>query len=250
MFFSFIVLFFYMFKIKPLHRLQKDMSDFYSFTKEKRRLFQLLRCLWITHTDLFIPGRHDVLHVDVAGEKRHNPIGNDRRHLQKQVTIIPNHSWRSKHENYLVTRWWKHSVVICSCTAFDLRGHAQIAQVIFTNRNLLWSQTWSSGPPGRFLCQQSVEDGNKVMEIFMFLSSFCSCLQGGAAFVTPPRTTVVLRVFFILSVVTNQRAEAGARQCHGEGRHGNRAKVKDAGIDVQGGKCLKRGETSGVRWWN
>lgn len=53
---------------------------------------------------------------------------------------------------------------------------------------------------------------------------------------------------FILSVVTDQRAEAGARQCHGEGRHGNRAKVKDAGIDVQGGKCLKRGETSGVRW--
>lgn len=203
-----------------------------------------------THTDLFIPGRHDVLHVDVAGEKRHNPIRNDRRHLQKQVTIIPNHSWRRKHENYLVTCWWKHSVVICSCTAFDLRGHVQIAQVIFTNQNLLWSQTWSSGPPGRFLCQQSVEDRNKVMEMFMFLSSFCSCLQGGGAFVTPPRTTVVVVFFFILSVVTDQRAEAGARQCHGEGRHGNRAKVKDAGIDVQGGKCLKRGETSGVRWWH
>lgn len=45
-----------------------------------------------THTDLFIPRRHYVLHVDVTGEKRHNAVGNHRRHLQKQVAVVTNHS--------------------------------------------------------------------------------------------------------------------------------------------------------------
>lgn len=100
--------------------------------------------------------------------------------------------------------------------------------------------TWSFPLPT--ICgRQKQSDGNVYVSLlFLFMSPrwccFCDSTQDHSW------------GFFILSVVTDQRAEAGARQCHGEGRHGNRAKVKDAGIDVQGGKCLKRGETSGVRW--
>lgn len=49
-----------------------------------------------THTDLFIPRRHYVLHVDVTGEKCHNAVGNHRRHLQKQVAVVTNHSWKTE----------------------------------------------------------------------------------------------------------------------------------------------------------
>lgn len=42
-----------------------------------------------------------------------------------------------------------------------------------------------------------------------------------------------------LSVVTNQRTEAGPCQRHGEGCHGNRAEVKDSGIDVQWRQSLR-----------
>lgn len=37
--------------------------------------------LRITQTHLFIPGGHDVLHVNIAGEKCHNAIRNNGRHL-------------------------------------------------------------------------------------------------------------------------------------------------------------------------
>ncbi len=45
-----------------------------------------------SHTDLFIPRRHYALHVDIAGEKCHNAIRNDCRHLQEEVAIVTNHS--------------------------------------------------------------------------------------------------------------------------------------------------------------
>lgn len=41
------------------------------------------------HTHLLVPGRHNVLHVLVAGEKGHDAIRNDGRHLQEQVAIVP-----------------------------------------------------------------------------------------------------------------------------------------------------------------
>jgi len=41
------------------------------------------------------------------------------------------------------------------------------------------------------------------------------------------------------SVATHQRTEAGPRQRHGEGCHGNGAEVKDSGIDVQRGESLR-----------
>lgn len=47
------------------------------------------------HTNLFIPRGHYVLHVNIAGEKRHDAIRNDGRHLQEKVAIVTNHSWRT-----------------------------------------------------------------------------------------------------------------------------------------------------------
>lgn len=55
-----------------------------------------------SHTDLFIPRRHYVLHVDVTGEKSHDAIRNDGWHLQKKVAIVTNHSWKQKTE----WRWY------------------------------------------------------------------------------------------------------------------------------------------------
>lgn len=47
------------------------------------------------HTDLFIPSSHYVLHVNIAGEKRYDAIGNNGRHLQEKVAIVTNHSWKT-----------------------------------------------------------------------------------------------------------------------------------------------------------
>lgn len=49
-----------------------------------------------TPTDLFVPRCHYVLHVDVAGEKGHNTIWNDGRHLKEKVSIVTDHSWKQK----------------------------------------------------------------------------------------------------------------------------------------------------------
>lgn len=62
------------------------------------------------------------------------------------------------------------------------------------------------------------------------------------------RTTVVSCMCTCASVVTHQRAEAGACQRHGEGRHGNRAKVEDSRIDVEGGEGLNRSRNSRLQW--
>lgn len=42
----------------------------------------------------------------------------------------------------------------------------------------------------------------------------------------------------------DQRTEAGPCQRHGEGGHGDRAEVKDFGIDVQWGQCLNQSRES------
>lgn len=49
-----------------------------------------------SHTDLFIPSCHYVLHINITGEKRHDAVRNDGRHLKKKVAIVTNHSWKQK----------------------------------------------------------------------------------------------------------------------------------------------------------
>lgn len=53
----------------------------------------------VSHTDLLVPRRHDVLHVDVAGEKGHDAVGDDGRHLKEQVAVVTDHGWGHKKEN-------------------------------------------------------------------------------------------------------------------------------------------------------
>lgn len=42
---------------------------------------------------LFIPGGHNVLHVNVTCEECHNSVRDNGGHFQQQVSIVPDHSY-------------------------------------------------------------------------------------------------------------------------------------------------------------
>lgn len=170
-----------------------------------------------TRADLLVPGRHDVLHVHVAGEKGHDAVWDDRRHLQEQVAIVTNNSWGKRKTHSQI----KPSIL--STFSGEKHTHTYISIYIYTYICIylqtkvfsglkLWAQGHLVVPSADNLKRnlKTRSDADFLIELSRAPSAFL--LPGDAA---------------------HQRTEAGPRQRHREGRHGNGAKVKDSGIDVQ-----------------